>query len=187
MERSSTRQHIVEVASDLFYQQGYNLTGVNEIIKKAEIAKATLYSHFGSKDEICLAFLRHKNELFVENLESYLEAKKKKKSQMLLIFDFLKAFYKQEDFNGCWCINTYAEIPRDKAAIRAEIQAQKLALIDLMFRKISEEFPKKTKKAKEGLAKQVYLIYEGAVSESHIHQEEWPILSAIQICQKIIH
>lgn len=57
MARQDTRDHIINTASELFYNQGYNLTGINEIIEKAEIAKATLYSHFKSKEELIQAYL----------------------------------------------------------------------------------------------------------------------------------
>jgi hypothetical protein len=28
-------------------------------------------------------------------------------------FDFLQLFYQDKDFNGCWCIKTVSEIPKD--------------------------------------------------------------------------
>jgi AcrR family transcriptional regulator len=44
--------------SDLFYVNSYNNTGINEIITKSDIAKASLYSHFASKDELFVAHLK---------------------------------------------------------------------------------------------------------------------------------
>ena len=52
-------EHLIETASELFYKQGYSLTGINEVIKEANIAKATLYNYYKSKDELCVEFLRY--------------------------------------------------------------------------------------------------------------------------------
>ena len=42
---------------ELFSQRGIQAVGVDELIEKAGVAKATLYRHFPSKDDLVLAFL----------------------------------------------------------------------------------------------------------------------------------
>ena len=49
MKHAEVRNRIIETASDLFYRNGYNSTGINQIIAEAGIAKATLYNHFKSE------------------------------------------------------------------------------------------------------------------------------------------
>jgi len=49
MVTNSVRDKIVSVAGRLFYEQGYNNTGINQVIDEAGIAKASLYNHFNSK------------------------------------------------------------------------------------------------------------------------------------------
>jgi len=186
MKHGLVRDIIIETASDLFYQKGYNLTGINEIISTANIAKATLYSHFKSKDEICIAFLKYKNEEFLDSIEKYVQTQKKGKDQVLAIFDFLLEFYKSKTFNGCWCINTVSEIPRDKKQIRDEIQSQKKGFIDFIQRTVDKAFPRRNDATRKLLSKKIYLIYEGAVAESHLHQKPWPITTARSLCKDII-
>ena len=186
MKRSEIRQTIVETASDLFYKKGYNLTGINEIIKEAGIAKATLYSHFRSKDDICLAYLRHKNETFLEEIKAFASKSPKGKAQLLALFNFLKNFFKDKDFNGCWCLKTVAEIPKEKENIRTEIQNQKNQFIQLINELMTKNFPSHSAKENELLAKRIYLLYEGAVAESHLHQNKWPIDSAKELCELVL-
>ena len=186
MKHSEIKQTIVETASDLFYKKGYNLTGINEIIKEAGIAKATLYSHFRSKDDICLAYLEHKNSTFLENIRVYVSKSPKGKKQILAIFDFLKLFFKDKDFNGCWCIRTVAEIPREKEEIRKEIQNQKNQFIQFINDLAITNFPERSAKENKVLAKRIYLLYEGAVAESHLHQNKWPIDSAKELCELVL-
>ncbi len=181
MKHSPVKQNIIETASTLFYKNGYNSTGINEIISKSKIAKATLYSHFRSKEDICIEYLRYKNDAFVQDIEAYCTSKPEGKAQVMAIFDFLLSFFKDKDFNGCWCIKTIAEIPIDNTKIRNEIQQQKIAFINFIADLIKNNLEDKSKKETQSLAKQVYLLYESAVAESHLHQEDWPIKEAKKI------
>ena len=174
----------METASELFYAKGYNLTGINEIIKEAGIAKATLYSHFSSKEDICLAYLEYKDETFLSNLTAYLETKEEGKDKIFGLFSFLKQFFRDQDFNGCWCINTVSEIPKENQKIRETIQRQKNGLIDLIKRLIDENLPAiESEQESNQLAKKVYLLYESAIAESHLHRAVWPIDSALELCE----
>ena len=186
MKHSEIKQTIIETASDLFYKNGYNLTGINEIIREAGIAKATLYSHFRSKDDICLAYLEYKNSAFLENLKAHVSKSSKGKQQLLAIFDFLKIFFKDKDFNGCWCLRTVAEIPTEKEMIRNEIKNQKNQLLQFINHLVEANLPKQSAKESKALARRIYLLYEGAVAESHLHQNKWPIDSAKELCELVL-
>ncbi|MBP9101831.1 MAG: helix-turn-helix transcriptional regulator, partial [Nitrosomonas sp.] len=48
----------------LFYQYGFNATGVDRITTESGVTKKTIYSYFKSKDELILAALRRRDELF---------------------------------------------------------------------------------------------------------------------------
>ncbi|MFT6754704.1 MAG: AcrR family transcriptional regulator, partial [Urechidicola sp.] len=52
MRKQGVKERIIATASDLFYNQGYNQTGINQIISEAGVAKASLYQHFRSKEDI---------------------------------------------------------------------------------------------------------------------------------------
>lgn len=185
MKTSDTRQKIVNTASTLFYKNGYNLTGINEIISEAGIAKATLYSHFKSKEDICIAYLQNMNETFLNDIEAFCRSKKKGKNQLLGIFDFLQSFFKEDDFNGCWCIRTVSEIPRENENILSEIQKQKRRFLDLIKSLVQDNLQLSAAKT-ESCSKHIYLMYESAVAESHLHKSDWPIKSAKNLIKEIL-
>lgn len=187
MKHSEIKDHIIKTASDLFYNKGYNLTGINEIISEAGIAKATLYNHFKSKEDICLAYLQYKNHSFLIKIKEVCSSKKESVDQVLAVFDFLEVFFKDKDFNGCWCINTISELPKENQRIRSEIQQQKNGLIDFLTELVGQNLPDRNTQEQQKLAKQIYLLYEGAVAESHLHQNDWPIASARELCNAIIN
>lgn len=186
VKHSEIRQHIIKTASTLFYGNGYNSTGINEIIAEAGIAKATLYSHFKSKEDVCVAYLKFKNSTFLEDIAKFCKSKPTGKQQILAIFDFLQSFFLSSDFNGCWCINTVSEIPKDNEKIRMEIQQQKEKFIGLISDLVNNNLPNLTKAQTTSLSKQIYLLYESAVSESHLHKADWPIIETRKLCSQII-
>ncbi len=186
MKRSQVRQHIIETASDLFYRQGYNLTGINEIIKEASIAKATLYNHFASKEDICLAYLQHKNNVFTKDIQGFVSQTKEGKKQLFALFDFLKKFFDQKDFNGCWCLNTVAELPQDNERIKKEIQKQKEEFIGFIKELVEKNYDQKSDQKNDMLARQIYLLYESSILESKLHENPWPIEAGLSLCKAIV-
>lgn len=186
MKHAEVKNKIIETASFLFYKNGYNSTGINQIIAEAGIAKATLYNHFKSKEEICVAYLEYKNMNFLKDFKSFISSKPQGRTQILAIFDFLELFYQDKDFNGCWCIKTVSEIPKDNEIIRNEIQSQKNDFITLISKLISNNLGEIKSEQVNSLARQIYLLYESAVGESHLHQENWPIHESKNLCEKII-
>ena len=186
MKHSEVKNRIIETASILFYKNGYNSTGINEIISEAGIAKATLYNHFKSKEDICLAYLQFRNTSFIRDIEVFASVRPKGKTQLLALFDFLEVFFQTKDFNGCWCIKTVSEIPMDNETIRNEIQKQKNGFIQLISKLITNNFEKIKEEEIKSLSRKIYLLYESAVGESHLHQTNWPIKEAKNLCAKII-
>ena len=186
MKKSAVREKILDTASKLFYKNGYNRTGINEVIAESGIAKATLYHHFKSKEDLCVAYLAYKNETFLREIGSYCREKQSGEEQMLAIFDFLSEFFVGGDFNGCWCVRTIAEIPKDDQKIRSEIQKHKADFLALIRSLVSQNYPQKSEEEVHIMSKQFYLLYEGAIGESHLHQESWPIQAAKQMGKSIL-
>jgi AcrR family transcriptional regulator len=186
VKHSLIRQHIIETASSLFYRNGYNSTGINEIISVSGIAKATLYNHFRSKENICIEYLKYKNGIFLSEIEEYSVSQPKGKLQLIALFDYLQKCFIQEDFNGCWCIKTVSEIPKDNKNVRNEIQTQKKLFIQLISDLVTQNKIAKNEKEIISLSRRIYLLYESAVSESHLHLEDWPIKESKLLCSQMI-
>jgi len=176
-----TRNNIINTAAHLFYNRGYNLTGINEIIAESGIAKATLYSHFKSKEDLFIAYLEMKDDNFLRELTTYCNKKPKGNRRLIAILDFLIEFFNEEDFNGCWCIRSIAEVPKENKKIRDIIKNNKLKFKDFVNHLVLDNRGDLRSKKVEKLTNELYLLYEAAVTESHIHSAEWPIKAAISL------
>jgi AcrR family transcriptional regulator len=60
--KSDPRARILAVADRLFYAEGIRATGTEKIMSIAEVAKATFYRHFESKDALVLAYLAKRDQ-----------------------------------------------------------------------------------------------------------------------------
>jgi AcrR family transcriptional regulator len=60
-EKSDPRDRILAVADRLFYSEGVRATGTEKIMSVAEVAKATFYRHFESKDALVIAYLENRD------------------------------------------------------------------------------------------------------------------------------
>lgn len=179
--KSDTRLTIVNTASELFYKNGYNLTGINEIIEKSGIAKATLYNHFKSKEELLIAYLDSKDEALLENLKIYTSAKPKGNKRILAVLEFILAFSNSQEFNGCWCIRSVAEIPKENIVIRSKIKDSKINFHNFLRTLVQENKSALSASIQKQLSNELYLLYEGAITESHLLDSDWPIKTAIRL------
>ena len=177
------KNRLIETASELFYQNGYNNTGINEVIEKANVAKASLYTHFKSKDALCLAYLNHKEEQFYNKLNIFLKNKQKGKVRVLALYDFLRELYRESSFKGSWNQNILAELPKNNTIIKEAIFKNKTNLKQYITDLVKNNL---TVKQPEKLASKLYLLFEGALVESFLHQDSWPIKDAKEIAMILI-
>jgi len=185
MQKSNIKEHIITVASKLFYTNGYNATGINEIIAKSEIAKATLYHHFKSKEDVCVAYLEVRHIKFMDDLKNYISDKNEGKQKLVSIFDFLRDLYRQGDFHGCWGIKTLGELPPENEKIVSVIQRQKKELLLFLGEIVGDAIANISLAETEKISGGLYLLYEGAITESHLHRNDWPIHLAKSIAPSI--
>ena len=116
----TARDRIMRAASHLFCNHGFAATGVDTIIARAETAKATLYHHFASKEELIAAVLQAEGETWREWFFGRLsEVEGPARTRMLAVFDVLGEWFADPGFYGCPFINAVAEFDTGNDAVRA--------------------------------------------------------------------
>ncbi|HPO49909.1 MAG TPA: TetR/AcrR family transcriptional regulator [Spirochaetota bacterium] len=68
-EKERKRQEIIDAAEKLFFKEGFKETSMDEIAKKAEFSKRTVYKYFDSKEELYSAIALRGVELFHKVIE----------------------------------------------------------------------------------------------------------------------
>jgi AcrR family transcriptional regulator len=107
----AARERILESAYDLFSRRGIRAVGIEDVIEGADVAKATLYRHFDSKEDLVLAFLRLREQ---EWTYGWVETEARRRGttaeeQLLAIFDLFDEWFHRDDFEGCSFVNVLLE------------------------------------------------------------------------------
>jgi AcrR family transcriptional regulator len=183
---STPAERILETAYKLFYTQGYNLTGINQILDEAKVAKASLYHYFGSKEELGIAYVKKVREDWFLSFEVHLSKKKDAKQKILTAFDFLEINMRMNDFMGCRFINLLTEIETSSPEMRVQVLEHKSKLRN-RFRSLVHEYTREHPQLLFANAHDtIYMLFEAAIIESKIYKDVWPILAAKKTTNHIL-
>jgi AcrR family transcriptional regulator len=109
-ERVSARERLLAAASDLFYDEGVHTVGVDRIVERAGVAKATLYTLFGSKDGLVRAYLKARHDDTCERMTRELMARFDTPRERLLgVFEVQGLSFTEPGFRGCAFVGANAE------------------------------------------------------------------------------
>lgn len=170
------KERILEKTFTLFHKQGYNATGINQIIEEAKVAKASFYQHFKSKEDLCVAFLEQRHSFWFNELLKFTANTEDSNVKVLASFDFLIFMNKKENFRGCSFLNILSEIPSDNTKILSVIQSHKRDL-----RTYFEEILKD-----DLLSDHIYLLFESCIVESQLFKSNQLIEQSKKIIQTLI-
>lgn len=186
MKKSVVRERILGVASRLFYEQGYNLTGINQIIEEADIARASLYNHFDSKTDLLLAYLKEAEDVWFHEMEEFTARFSDPREKLLALFDFRMERQHKRDFGGCQFIKISAEVSRQDSQVFEAVSHQKSRL-KVFIAAIVKNLPENNSVlAHTLLADALFLILEGAAVSGSIYKNQESIKAAREIADKLL-
>jgi AcrR family transcriptional regulator len=174
----STRQKILDTAFRLFHKQGYNSTGINQIIQESSVAKGGLYHIFKSKEELCIEYLNMRHDYWFQKLADFTSRARTTKSKAMAAFDFLFQMNIDENFRGCSFLNILSEISMDNKSILTVIQKHKQDLRDYFGQLLDGQ--------KKEIIDHVYLLFESSIIESQLFRSQWPIEKSKKIISTLI-
>ncbi|MBC9909934.1 TetR/AcrR family transcriptional regulator [Chitinophaga varians] len=168
------KEKLLTTAARLFFEQGYQATGINQILEEAGVAKASLYTHFGSREALALAYLKEARTAWFRAFTTVVEKEKKPVGRLLAIFSFLEESLPAHDFRGCRFINMQAELAGESPVLHAQIKAHKQQL-RRYIRRLATDAGKPSLTGDTA-----YLLFESAIVESMVHRDLWPVKTAVK-------
>jgi AcrR family transcriptional regulator len=109
--KRSPRDRLLQAASELFYAEGVQSVGIDRVIERAGVAKASLYSTFGSKEGLVCAYLNARHEETLARLRSAVAATEDPIERLLAVFDAQARLFHTPDFHGCAFTAAATEAP----------------------------------------------------------------------------
>ncbi len=158
------RGRILDVAGELFYRDGFRAVGVDTIIARAGVAKTTLYHHFGSKNELVVAYLEQSNRRFWDWFEAAIAGPGTPRAKLAALFDAVARLAISPACLGCTFQATAAEFPAQDHPGHRAARAHKQAVLDRL-RQLAEQAgaPEPSQ-----LAQQLLLVMDGAFAAARM-------------------
>jgi len=155
--RLPARERLLSAADELFYEHGINVVGIDRVIEKAGVAKASLYECFDGKEDLIRSYVQARDERRRARILERIKLLKHPKDKALAVFDILSELAAQPDFRGCAFNRAGAESPPDSKVRSACEDAREW--MRQLFLAIAQEARTKDP---EDLARQLTVLYDGA-------------------------
>jgi AcrR family transcriptional regulator len=158
--KGDARERILDTAYELFSRRGIRDVGVDEVITRAGVAKATLYRHFPSKDDLVIAFLERREQRWTL---AWVEAEARRRGsapedQLLAIFELFDEWFHRDDFEACSFINVLLEMGPAHPAGQASVRH--LASIRSIVARLADEAALRDP---ESFARSWHILMKGAI------------------------
>ncbi|HEX5201526.1 MAG TPA: TetR/AcrR family transcriptional regulator [Actinoplanes sp.] len=157
-KKATARERLLAAADELFYAEGVHTVGIDRIIERAGVAKASLYSSFGSKEELVRAYLEGRHEIRRRRIMAGLERFDNPRDRLLGVFDVLAEVSSTPGFRGCAFYNASAESVGKGGAVEQVSNANR-AWTRGLFTELARDAGAADPAA---LADQLMILYDGA-------------------------
>ncbi|MFJ5215925.1 TetR/AcrR family transcriptional regulator [Streptomyces sp. NPDC088354] len=107
--RPSARERLLTAANELFYAEGVQTVGIDRVIERAGVAKASLYNTFGSKDELVHAYLQARHAATARRVRAAVDRHETPRDRLLGFFDAQTEAFAGPGYRGCAFIAAGAE------------------------------------------------------------------------------
>src|ERR1700722_10667504 len=152
----SAGERLLEAANELFYDEGVHTVGIDRVIERAGVAKASLYNTFGSKDELVRAYLEGRHARTAARITRYLERYSDPRDRLLGVFEAQGELFAEQGFRGCAFVSASAESPGEGVSRAADdYRGWVRGLLTSLAREAGAAEPEK-------LGRQLHMIYDGA-------------------------
>jgi AcrR family transcriptional regulator len=189
-EAQAARARILETAIDLFSRQGYRATGINEVIDKSGVAKATFYNHFPTKADLCLAYLHTCNTTELKEIKDFIAKKRTPWSRFLGVIESLEFRLRQKQLRGCSFLNMVAEEPDPKSPLRKEgrkhYESMRGLIRNLAVELIESDPQHYGKLDADALTDEYMVIIGGSIALTEIYHDAWPMRQGIDMVARLV-
>jgi AcrR family transcriptional regulator len=174
-QRLSARDRLLAAADELFYAEGVHVVGVDRIVERAGVTKASLYNTFGSKDELVRAYLENHFRRRQARVAQILASRTTPRERLLAVFAEVEGLLAGSAFRGCRFISAAAESQPGEAG---EVVAEKYrAWLWSLFTDLARATG--VRDAKQ-VGRQLFLLYDGAAVAARMDEDRGAAAKAVR-------
>jgi AcrR family transcriptional regulator len=188
-KHSNAKEKIVEAASGLFFEQGYQATTIDDVIERSGVSRPTLYAHFAGKEELGITYLREHRQSELELLKEAVRKEKTSKGRFLSVMKLVEKTQLSSEFRGCRFFNMISETANCENPMAQEarryVDGFREVVRDVVL-ELQASNPKYKKLDVVRTADTYYLIVCGAIMVSQEYHERWPIDRALKEIERLM-
>ena len=178
----SARDRLLGAADELFYREGVHRVGIDRVIERAGVAKASLYSAFGSKEELVLAYLEARAARRSARILARVACYDEPRDRILSVFDALQERVNEPDFRGCAFVRAASEGPLDDSKVSEVCRAARAWTRDLLT-ELARDFGAPNP---ERLAQQLALLYDGVLVAASVDRNPGAATEARALAERML-
>lgn len=167
----SAKQKILDTAAELFYERGVNSTGIDLIIAQANVAKASLYNNFESKEHLVAKYLEMLRLKFEERLATAVSVRGRR---VAVPFDLLEEIVVEGEFFGCPFTNALTELP-DSKLVKAEVTRYRDVVMNYFAGVATTD-----------VVPQLMLVYDGVFTSCKLDPDRTSVVVARRLAQSLV-
>ncbi len=185
----NAKEKIVEAASDLFFEQGYQTTTIDHVIERSGVSRPTLYAHFASKEELGITYLKERRTFDLAMFKEEMRKEKTVKGRFLSVMKVVGKTQLSTKYRGCRYFNMISETADSKNPMAKEARLYVNGFREIIRDAVLELQASNAKHKKldvDRTADAYYLIVCGAIMASQEYRESWPIERALHEVERLM-
>jgi AcrR family transcriptional regulator len=179
---ASVRDRLLEAANELFYEEGIHAVGIERVLERAQVAKASLYSTFGSKDDLVHAYLEARDERRRKRINAAIARHADARSRILAVYDVLGETVRVPNYRGCAFVNASAEGMRGESKAKRVCDDSRAWLREL-FTSLARELGVRDA---QRLGARLTMLYDGATVAASMDGRTHAVTEARELAAELL-
>ena len=177
------RERLLAAANDLFYEEGVHTVGIDRVLERAGVAKASLYGTFGSKEELVRAYLEERGLRRRERITRHIAQHDDPRTRILSVFDLLAEIARETSFHGCAFVRACAEGPGGPATSARQVSSDQRRWMRDLFIGLATHLGGRDPAE---LGRRLSLLYDGAIITAWMDSDPSAPLVARQVAEGLL-
>lgn len=180
VEQSAERR-ILDSACQLFYSEGLHAVGIDRVLAEAGAAKASLYAHYPSKDDLVAAYLERQAEDWRARVAREVRPSDGR-AGVVKLFGLLETWAKSAGFRGCPFLNAKSELPDPSHPAHLVARRHRTWIHELVRGLVTSAGVRQV----DRVARALVVLYDGAAASAALDQDPRAVAAARYAAERLL-
>lgn len=182
-DRLPPAERLLDAAAALFDRDGIRAVGIDKLLGDADVARASLYQNFGSKDALVVAYLERADR---RDRAGYARAVRGlgdlPLDRIRAVFTLAATAAARRGYRGCLYVNAATEFPDPRHPVRRVVLEHR----EWLLGELTSALDQAGASGPGRLAARIQLLYDGALVGSKTTRDTTPVTTASELVEDLI-